>query len=116
MSKGGKSILCCQSSYIDKQGVLQSRIIPTLPVGSIVTVPRTQTHIIITEYGKADLAGRSTWERTERLINIAHPDKREELIKEAEKMKIWRRTNKLTQATSSLKVARSLGDYNAVAR
>ncbi|KUO73635.1 MAG: butyryl-CoA:acetate CoA-transferase [Desulfosporosinus sp. BRH_c37] len=100
MSKGGKSILCCQSSYIDKQGVLQSRIIPTLPDASIVTVPRTQTHIIITEYGKADLAGRSTWERTERLINIAHPDKRDELIKEAEKMKIWRRTNKLSQAAA----------------
>jgi acyl-CoA hydrolase len=100
MSKGGKSILCCQSSYIDKQGVLQSRIIPTIPTASIVTVPRTQTHMIVTEYGKADLAGRSTWERTERLINIAHPDKRDELIKEAEKMKIWRRTNKLSQAAA----------------
>jgi Acetyl-CoA hydrolase len=95
MSKGGKSILCCRSSYIDKQGVLQSRIVPTLPNGSIVTVPRSQTHFIITEYGKVDLAGRSSWERTERLINIAHPDKRDMLIKEAEKMKIWRRTNKL---------------------
>lgn len=70
MSKGGKSILCCQSSDIEKQGVLQSRIIPTIPTASIVTVPRTQTHMIVTEYGKADLAGRSTWERTERLINI----------------------------------------------
>lgn len=95
MSKGGKSILCCSSSYVDKQGVLQSRIVPTLPQGSIVTVPRSQSHIITTEYGKADLAGRSTWERTERLINIAHPDKRDELIKEAENMKIWRRTNKI---------------------
>lgn len=94
MSRGGKSILCCRSSYIDKQGVLQSRIIPTLSTGSIVTVPRSQTHIIVTEYGKADLAGRSAWERTERLISIAHPDKRDELIKEAETMNIWRRTNK----------------------
>jgi acyl-CoA hydrolase len=40
------------------------------------------------------LKGKSTWERAEALINIAHPDLREELIKEAEKMNIWGKTNK----------------------
>jgi len=94
-SRGGKAIICCTSSYRDKQGNLQSRIVPMLPQGSIVSVPRTQAHIIITEYGKCDLAGRSTWERAERIINIAHPDLRDGLIKEAQKMKIWSKSNKI---------------------
>ncbi|MEN6389013.1 MAG: acetyl-CoA hydrolase/transferase C-terminal domain-containing protein [Syntrophomonas sp.] len=93
-SRGGKAIICCTSSYIDKQGKRQSRIVPMLPQGSIVSVPRTQAHIIITEYGKCDLAGRSTWERAERIIDIAHPDLRDGLIKEAQKMKIWRKSNR----------------------
>ncbi|NPV91923.1 MAG: butyryl-CoA:acetate CoA-transferase [Firmicutes bacterium] len=95
MSRGGKAIICCTASFKDKQGNLGSRIVPTIPSGSIVTVPRTQAHLIITEFGKADLAGRTTWERAERLINVSHPDKRDELVKAAEKMNIWRRTNKI---------------------
>ncbi|MDH7478932.1 MAG: acetyl-CoA hydrolase/transferase C-terminal domain-containing protein [Syntrophomonadaceae bacterium] len=95
MSKGGKAFICCTSSYKDKQGNLHSRIVPMLPQGSIVTVPRTQAHIIVTEFGKADLAGRSTWERAERIISIAHPDKRDELVKAAEQMGVWRKSNKL---------------------
>ena len=94
LSKGGKSIICCTSSFTDKEGNLKSRIVPTLIPGTAVSVPRNQTHLIITEYGIADLAGRSTWERTERLISVAHPDLRDELVANAEKMKIWRRSNK----------------------
>ena len=41
--------------------------------------------------GKVCLKGLSTWQRAEALIGLAHPDFRDELIKEAEKMKIWRR-------------------------
>lgn len=91
MSEGGISFICCNASYEDKDGNLQSRIVPTLPPGSIVTVPRTQTHCIVTEYGIADLAGLSTWQRAEALINIAHPNLRDELVKDAEKMNIWRK-------------------------
>jgi len=94
MSKGGKSIICCTSSYKDKEGNIKSRIVPTLAPGTTVTVPRNQAHLIVTEYGVCDLAGRSTWERTERLINIAHPDLRDELIKKAEEMRIWRTSSK----------------------
>lgn len=94
MSEGGISFICCNASYKDKQGNVKSRIVPMLPQGSIVTVPRTQTHCVVTEYGIADLAGKSTWQRAEALINIAHPDLRDELVKEAEKMNIWRKTNK----------------------
>lgn len=93
-SDGGKSIICCTSSFTDKEGNLKSRIVPMFKPGTAVTVPRNLTHMIITEYGIANLAGRSAWERTERLINIAHPDLRDDLIREAEKMKIWRNSNK----------------------
>ena len=48
----------------------------------------------MTEYGAVNLAGRSTWERAELLVSIAHPDFREELIRAAEEQKIWRRSNK----------------------
>jgi len=94
MSDGGMSFICCNASYKDKQGNVKSRIVPTLPPGSIVTVPRTQAHMIVTEYGIADLAGKTTWQRAEALINIAHPDLRDDLVKEAEKMNIWRKANK----------------------
>jgi butyryl-CoA:acetate CoA-transferase len=93
-SEGGMSFICCNSSYKDKKGNDKSRIVPVLPQGSIVTVPRTQVHMIVTEYGVADLAGKSTWQRAEALIDIAHPDLRDGLVKEAEKMNIWRRCNK----------------------
>ena len=95
MSKGGKGFICCTSSFKDKEGNLKSRIVPSLPVNSIVTVPRTLGHIYVTEWGMAEVAGRSTWERAELLINIAHPDLRDQLVKEADKMNIWRRSNKI---------------------
>ncbi|MBR3705483.1 MAG: butyryl-CoA:acetate CoA-transferase, partial [Firmicutes bacterium] len=44
--------------------------------------------------GAADLKGKTTWERAERLIGIAHPDFRDQLIKDAEKMGIWRNSSK----------------------
>lgn len=46
------------------------------------------------EYGVAMMKGRTTWQRAEDLINIAHPQFRDQLIAEAEKMHIWRRSNK----------------------
>lgn len=94
MSKGGKSFICCSSSYRDKTGSLKSRIVPTLSPGSIVTDSRTCVHYLVTEFGKVNLKGTSTWERAERIISIAHPDFREELIKQAAEMNIWRRSNK----------------------
>ena len=94
LSKGGKSFICCSSTFTSKDGVKHTRIRPTLAEGSTVTDTRPNTHYVVTEFGKVCLKGMSTWERAEALINIAHPDFRDELIKEAEKMHIWRRSNK----------------------
>ncbi len=95
LSKGGKSFICCSSTVMDKKtGQLKSRIRPTLLEGSVVTATRTNLHYLVTEYGKFNAKGKTTWERAEGLIAIAHPQFREELIAAAEKMHIWRRSNK----------------------
>lgn len=93
-SKGGKGFICLSSTKKLSDGTVVSRIRPTLSPGTIVTIPRSLNYYIATEYGVAMMKGRTTWQRAEELINIAHPDFRDELIKEAEKMKIWVRTNK----------------------
>ena len=94
LSKGGKSFICMSSTVTGKDGTVKSRIVPTLTPGSICTDPRSCVHYIVTEYGMVNLKGLSTWERAEALISIAHPDFREQLIQDAEKMHIWRRSNK----------------------
>ena len=94
MSRGGKAFICMTSAYTDKAGERRSRILPHFG-GDIVTDPRSQAYYIVTEYGAVNLAGRSTWERAEALVSIAHPDFREELIRAAEAQKIWRRSNKI---------------------
>ena len=94
-SEGGKGIICMTSTYKNGQGRVLSRIRPTLTPGTIVTVPRTIANYIATEYGMVNMKGKSTWQRAEALIGIAHPDFREELISEAGKMKLWRRSNRI---------------------
>lgn len=95
LSKGGKSFICCSSTFSDKEGNIHSRIRPTLSSGSIVTDARTNVQFLVTEYGKLNLKGLSTWQRAEGIINLAHPDFREDLIRTAEKMRIWRRSNRI---------------------
>jgi acyl-CoA hydrolase len=95
-SRGGKSFICLHSTRQKKDGSVESLIKPALPLGSIVTTPRAAVHYVVTEYGAAELKGKSTWKRAEALINIAHPDFRDELIKDAEKMGIWTNTSRLS--------------------
>ncbi len=90
LSNGGKSFICCSSTFKTKDGQLKSRILPTLNPGSVVTDTRANIHYLVTEYGKVNLKGLSTWQKAEAIISVAHPDFRDELIKEAEKMHIWR--------------------------
>lgn len=94
LSNGGKSFICCSSTYKTKDGTVKSRIVPTLNPGSIVTDTRANTHYLVTEYGIVNVKGLSTWQKAEAIISIAHPDFRDSLIEEAEKMHIWRRSNK----------------------
>jgi len=94
LSKGGKSFICCSSTFKTKDGQLKSRILPTLNQGSIVTDTRANIHYLVTEYGKVNLKGLSTWEKCAAIISVAHPDFRDQLIADAEKMNIWRRSNK----------------------
>ena len=94
-SKGGKSFLCTPSVRKYKDGSVRSLILPTLPEGSVVSAPRSATHYVVTEYGAVNLKGKSTWERAELLISIAHPDFRDDLIRQAEKMGIWKNSSKV---------------------
>ena len=94
LSKGGKSFICMSSTVTGKDGTVKSRIVPTLAPGSIVTDPRSCVQYIVTEYGMVNLKGLSTWERAEAIISIAHPDFREQLIQDAQKMGIWRKANR----------------------
>lgn len=94
-SNGGKSFICLTSTFMNKKtGQPESRIKPTLSNGSIVTDTRANTMYVCTEYGCVNLKGKSAWQRAEALISIANPIFRDELIKSAEEMKIWRRSNK----------------------
>lgn len=94
MAENGKAFLAMPSVYTDKQGARHSRILPKFTQGDIVTTPRTQAPYMVTEYGVACLSGLSTWQRAEKIIALAHPDFREELIRAAEEQRIWRRSNK----------------------
>lgn len=94
MAEHGKAFLAMPSTFTDKKGGLHSNIHPKFTGGDIVTTPRTQAPRIVTEYGVANLSGLATWQRAEKLISIAHPDVRDELIREAENQRIWRRSNK----------------------
>lgn len=85
MSKGGMGIIALRSTA--KNGTI-STIVPTLPEGSYVTVPRQDVDIIVTEFGIAKLKGKSIKERALALINIAHPDFRDNLKFEAKKLNI----------------------------
>ena len=73
-----RSLLCLRSSTMQAEGRV-SRIVPLIGDGLLVTTPRHQTDVVITEYGVAELRGKTVRERADALAEIAHPDFRDEL-------------------------------------
>ena len=78
-SVGGKGYICINSARKAKDGTLKSNIVPFIPGGSTVSAPRTMIQSVATEYGIANLSGKTLRERAEAMIAIAHPDFRDEL-------------------------------------
>ncbi len=84
-SKGGKSFLTTYSTYRDKEGNLQSKIVPT--VNGFVGISRWNSQYLVTEYGIAYIKGKTMSDRVKAVINIAHPDFRDWLLSEAKRMR-----------------------------
>ncbi|AXG74218.1 acetyl-CoA hydrolase/transferase family protein [Flavobacterium arcticum] len=78
LSEGGKAIIALPS--VTKKGA--NRIVPFLKQGAGVVTTRSHVQYIVTEYGIADLYGKTLKQRAEALINIAHPDHREAIARE----------------------------------
>lgn len=73
-----RSLICLPSTF-EKGGALQSRIVPWFGPGAVITTPRHQVDVVITEYGAAELEGRTVRERGEALAAVAHPQFRDAL-------------------------------------
>lgn len=80
-AKGGTSILAFHSTARNDS---VSRIVPRLTENAMVTTPRNDTHYLVTEYGAANLKGKSTRDRALAIIDLAHPSFRDELLRAAE--------------------------------
>ncbi len=85
IARGGKGFVVLKSTA--KNGAV-SKIVPTLTPGAVVTTSRNYVDHVVTEYGVAKLRGKSMRERALNLINIAHPDFRDELRHSARQMKL----------------------------
>ena len=79
LSEGGKPIIALPSTTVS--GI--SRIVPYLKQGAGVVTTRAHAHYIVTEYGIAYLYGKNLRQRSKALIDIAHPNHREELERKA---------------------------------
>lgn len=84
-SRGGRSITVLPSSHL-VNSQRRSRIVPVLPEGAVVTVPRTLVDYVVSEHGIASLRGKAVRERVGELIAIAHPDFRSELKAQAKRI------------------------------
>ena len=79
LSADGRSLICLPST-LTINGDVVTRVLPKLPSGSVVSTPRHQVDVVITEYGAAELQGRTIRERSIALAHIAHPMFRDDLL------------------------------------
>ena len=82
-SKGGKSII---AFYSTARGGEVSRVVPTLTPGAVVTTPRNEVHWLVSEFGAANLKGKTTRDRAKAIIGLAHPKFREQLTADAKRL------------------------------
>ena len=80
--------LVLESTAKKADGTMISRIVTALPPGAVVTTPRSDVDYIVTEFGAAHLRGKTIPARVKEMISIAHPDFREQLMKEAKEKKL----------------------------
>ncbi len=73
-----RALLCLPSTF-ERDGELRSKIVPFFDAGAVVTTPRHQVDVIVTEHGAAELQGLTVRQRGEALAEVAHPDFRDEL-------------------------------------
>ncbi|HTX91146.1 MAG TPA: acetyl-CoA hydrolase/transferase C-terminal domain-containing protein [Anaerolineales bacterium] len=85
-SKGGVPIIAMPSTNVMKDGSQVSKIVPTLKPGAGVVTSRNHVHYVVTEYGVADLYGKSVRQRVMELVKVAHPDFRADLEKQAREL------------------------------
>ena len=79
-----RSLLCLPST-VEIDGERRSRIVSAFGPGAVITTPRHQVDVIVTEHGAAELQGKTVHERGEALAAVAHPDFRDELLEAAER-------------------------------
>jgi acyl-CoA hydrolase len=79
-----RSLICLPSTF-ERDRVLQSRIVPWFGPGAVITTPRHQVDVIVTEYGAAELEGKTVRERGKALAAIAHPQFRDDLLAAAQR-------------------------------
>jgi acyl-CoA hydrolase len=79
-----RALLCFPSTY-EHDGERRSRIVPWFEAGAVITTPRHQVDVIVTEHGAAELQGKPVRQRGEALAAIAHPDFRDDLLAAAER-------------------------------
>lgn len=85
-SRGGKPVIALPSTATLRDGTRLSRIVPMLKPGAGVTTSRNHVHYVVTEFGVANLYGKTLRQRARALIDIAHPDYREDLDRQADEL------------------------------
>ena len=74
-----RALLCLRSTY-EKDGETRSRIVPRFEAGAVITTPRHQVDVVVTEHGAAELQGKTVHQRALALAEIAHPDFRDDIV------------------------------------